>query len=68
MAEAVKKQGGRVKTWWTGLKAEFSKIIWPTKNDIVKQTGVVVVITFILGVLISIIDNIVQFGLDKIIG
>ena len=67
MAEAVKKNG-RMKKWWTGLKAEFKKIIWPDKATIVKQTVVVVVITIILGVLISIIDNIVQFGLDKIIG
>ena len=68
MAEAVKKQDGRIKKWWTGLKAEFSKIIWPDKATITKQTVVVVIITCILGVLISIIDNIVQFGLDKIIG
>lgn len=67
MAEKVKKQS-RIKDWWIGLKAEFSKIIWPTKPTIIKQTGVVVVITIIVGILISIIDNIVQFGLDKIIG
>ncbi len=58
----------RIKTWWAGLKAEFSKIIWPNKATIVKQTVVVIIITIIVGVLISVIDNIVQFGLDKIIG
>ena len=68
MAEAVKNKKGGVKTWWTGLKAEFTKIIWPDKTSIVKQTFVVVVITVILGVLISLVDNVVQFGLDKIIG
>jgi preprotein translocase subunit SecE len=67
MVEKVKKQS-RMKSWWAGLKAEFSKIIWPTKATIVKQTIVVVIITIIVGFLISIIDNIVQFGLDKIIG
>lgn len=67
MAETAKKQS-RMKTWWTGLKAEFSKIIWPTQTTIVKQTVVVVIITLILGILISILDNIIQFGLDKIIG
>lgn len=68
MAEAAKKKENRMKKWWTGLKAEFSKIIWPTKATIIKQTVVVVIITVILGIIISLLDNIIQFGLDKIIG
>lgn len=66
MAEAKKKKGFSV--WWTGLKAEFSKIIWPTKVSVVRQSVVVVIVTAILGVLIGMIDQIIQFGLDKIIG
>ena len=27
MAEATKKKESRIKTWWTGVKAEFSRII-----------------------------------------
>ena len=64
---AEKKQKRTFKDWSTGLKAEFSKIIWPTKATIVKQSVVVVIITAILGVLIGLIDQVVQFGLDKII-
>jgi preprotein translocase subunit SecE len=64
MAEAKKKKG--LKNWWAGLKAEFSKIIWPTKASIVRQTVVVVIVTVIMGVLIGLIDQLVQFGLDKI--
>ena len=26
MAEATKKKESRIKTWWTGVKAEFSRI------------------------------------------
>lgn len=65
MAEAKKKGG--FKNWWTGLKAEFSKIIWPTKASIIKQTVVVVIVTVIMGVLIGLIDQLVQFGLNNII-
>ena len=76
MAEATKKKESRIKTWWTGVKAEFSRIIWPDKDTVVKettavvvvQTVVVVVITIIVGVLISLIDSVVQLGLDAIIG
>ena len=51
---------------WTGLKAEFSKIIWPTKASIIRQTVVVVIVTVIMGVLIGMIDQVVQFGLTNI--
>lgn len=67
MGETSKKSNGTAKKWFAGLKAEFKRIIWPSKQSVVKQTVVVAVITAILGILISIIDNIVQFGLDHII-
>ena len=66
MAEAKKKSG--LKNWFTGLKAEFSKIIWPTKASIVRQTVVVVIVTLIMGVLIGLIDQLIQIGLNGIIG
>ena len=47
MEEATKKKESRIKTWWTGVKAEFSRIIWPDKATIIRQTVVVVVITII---------------------
>lgn len=65
MAEAKKKGG--FKNWWTGLKAEFSKIIWPTKASIIRQTAVVVIVTVIMGILIGLIDQLVQFGLNNIL-
>ena len=69
MAEAkAKKKSSKTKSWWTGLKAEYAKIIWPTKASIARQSVVVVIITTILGILIGMIDQLIQFGLDKIIG
>ena len=43
-------EGKTRKTWsdrWEGLKAEFGKIIWPTKNDMIKQTTAVIVVSVI---------------------
>ena len=68
MGEASNKSKGSVKKWFAGLKAEFKRIIWPTKASVIRQTVVVTVITVILGVLISLIDQLIQFGLDHIIG
>ena len=53
--------------WKNGVRAEFNKIIWPTRDDIQKETTAVVVVGVILGVLIAMIDFIVQHGVDILV-
>ncbi len=55
------------KSWFEGLKAEFRKIIWPTKQDLVKQTSAVVVVSVVLGIIIALLDFIVQHGVDFLV-
>ena len=38
------------------LKAEFNKIVWTDRDTLMKQSVVVIVITVILGVIISVMD------------
>ena len=52
------------KSWFKGLKAEFSKIVWPTKNTIAKETGTVLVVAIILGVAVAVFDFFLQSGMD----
>ena len=40
-----------------GVKQEWNKIQWPTVDDLKKQTGLVVVISVLMGVIITIIDS-----------
>lgn len=56
------------KSFFKGLKSEFHKIIWPSKQDLVKQTLLVVVISLILGVLITVIDSVVLEGINLLVG
>ncbi len=65
---ADKQQVSKARTWWEGVKGEWRKIIWPTKDDLVKKTGVVVVVSVILGVIIAILDFLIQHGIDFLIG
>ena len=65
---ADKQQVSKTRTWWNGVKAEWRKIIWPTRDDLVKKTGVVVTVSVILGVIISILDFLIQHGIDFLIG
>ena len=57
MAEVVKQQENAVskpKQWWLATKeffrdtsAEMKKVTWPTKNEVVGTTGVVIVATIV---------------------
>ena len=53
----TKENKGWFSTRWTGLKAEFSRIIWPTKATIFSQTVVTLIVTAIAGVVIYGIDQ-----------
>lgn len=65
--EAEKKEKAPKKNWTKGLQAEFKKINWPDRSTLVKQTVAVVVITAILGVLITVIDSGVLEALNLLI-
>ena len=55
-------------SWWGGLKAEFQKIIWPTKEALWKQTAAVVIVSVIVGILIALLDTLIQYGVNFLIG
>lgn len=56
------------KSFFKGLKSEFGKIAWTKKKDLIKQTVLVVVVTLILGVLITAIDSVVLEGINLLVG
>ena len=63
----AKDEVSRARTWWEGVKGEFRKIIWPSQDDLVKQTTVVTVVSIILGIIIAILDFLIQHGIDWLI-
>jgi len=66
MAESEKKNSG-IKEFFKGLKVEFKKIIWPSRDELVRQTVAVVLVSVLLGVLISALDAAFHLGLNMII-
>lgn len=56
------------KSFFKGLKAEYRKIIWPSKQTVVKESGAVLVITIVLGLIIVGVDILIKFGLGAILG
>lgn len=42
----------------TEVKAELYKVTWPTKNEVIRLTGVVIIISLIVGVFVGGLDYI----------
>ena len=55
------------KGWFKGLRAEFHKISWTSKDDVTKQTIAVVAVSVILGLLIAGIDFLLQWGINFLV-
>ena len=56
------------KSWFKGLKSEFKKIVWPDRESLTKQTVAVIAVSVALGIIIAIIDYIIQFGVKFLLG
>lgn len=67
MGDTVNNEGVQKKSFFKGLKSEFSKIVWPDKETVKKQTIAVVSASIALGLIIAILDFIIKFGLSFIL-
>ena len=52
------------KSWFKGLKAEFKKIVWPDKKSLARESVAVVASAVALGILIKVIDVILNYGIE----
>jgi len=50
--------GGKIKNIFETYKAEFRKIVWPTRQVLIKHTATVIVVSLIFGIYIAINDGI----------
>ena len=56
------------KSWFKGLKAEFKKIVWPDKKSLARESAAVVVSAVALGIIIKILDVIIDYGIQFLMG
>ena len=64
MANASNTEKPKKTSFFRGVKQEWKKITWPSKNDVVKQTAVVTVSVLLLSVLIAGVDALVKYGMN----
>ena len=62
--KAEKKQNTSKPSFFKGVKSEFKKITWPDKHSTFKQSVAVVAISVVVGVIIAILDYIIQNGVN----
>ena len=73
MAE-VKKENWFAKTWgnvrryFRELRSELKKVVWPTPQQLLKNTLVVVACVLVVGVFIWLFDLVAQVGITGLIG
>ena len=63
----VAKDRKKKTSWFTGLEAEFKKIIWADKKSVARQTTAVIAVSVFLGLLITVLDFIIQYGVDILV-
>ena len=61
------KKKGRAKGAWKGFRSELKKIVWPTWKQVLKNTGIVVVIVLICAVAIGALDIAFREGFDALV-
>ena len=54
-------------SFFQGVKREWNKIMWLTRDDIIKRTALVIVMALILGAIITVIDSAALYLVDFLI-
>lgn len=55
VAKTEKKKGG-IKKYFKDLKSEIKKVVWPTRKQVINNTGVVLTVMVVVGLLLAGID------------
>ena len=63
-----KEKKGKVKNAWKGFRSELKKIVWPSWKQVLKGTGVVLLIVAVCAVALGGHDWTFSKGMDWLIG
>ena len=68
MGDSAKTEKAPKKSWFKGLKAEFKKVIWPDRKTLATEKTAVVAVSIAVGIIIAVLDLVIQYGLNFLIG
>ena len=68
--QAVRRPGGKIVAWvrsarsfLQGVVVELQKVTWPTTDELLKATRMVIIMTLVIGIAIGILDRLLQLVL-----
>lgn len=67
MAETANTEKTVKKSWFKSMKSEFAKVIWPDKHTLVKETAAVILVSVLLGAIVSLLDLAIKYGIGLIV-
>ena len=56
---------GRVKNAWKGFKSEVKKVVWPTRKQVLKGTGVVLLVVGVCAIVLGGLDITFNLGMES---
>ena len=56
--KAKKEKKGRLKNGWKGFRSEVKKIVWPTWKQVLKGTGVVLLVVIVCAIALGGLDSV----------
>ncbi len=62
-----KRAGGAIARYFRELRSELKKVVWPTPQQVLKNTLIVLACVLVVGVFIWVFDFAAQIGIDALI-
>lgn len=62
----VKRIGGLV-NYLKEVRAELSKVVWPKREEVIKLTLIVIIISVIVGIYVGVLDFVFTKGLEVVL-
>ena len=60
----VVKKPNRIQKWWSETVGELRKVTWPTKEEAIKMTKIVIVVVLVTAIFLGVVD----FIFSRLIG
>lgn len=58
----------KIKTFLSETKAEMRKVTWPTRDELIGSTKIVIIATFVVTLFIGIVDQILTLIIRRLLG
>ena len=66
-AEKIKDWAARSKQFYADVRSEMRKVSWPSRQEVVGTTVVVIAAVFFFGLYLGLVDYLLARGLDRVL-